>query len=67
VGGGPATLGILTSAAGNHKLHELASSGDGIAIVEQGLSFGGGALQYFGVNSNTGANGFLKGFYKRKA
>jgi hypothetical protein len=42
------------------------SSGDGIAIVEQGLSFGGGSLQYFGINSNTGANGFLKGFYKKK-
>ena len=34
VGGGPATLGLLTNAARSHRLHELASSGDGIAIIE---------------------------------
>ena len=48
------------------RLHELVASGDGIGIVEQGLAFGGGALQEFGINSNTSANGFIRGIYKAK-
>jgi hypothetical protein len=47
-------------------LHELVSTGDGIAILEQGLALGGGNLQHFGLNSNTSANGFIKCLYKRK-
>ena len=66
VGGGPATLGLLCNAAKTNRLHELVTCGDGIAVVEQGLSFGGGNLGQFGVNSNTSANGFIRGLYKRK-
>jgi len=39
--------------------------GDGIAILESGLSFGGGCLQNFGLNSNTSSNGFIKCLYKK--
>lgn len=42
------------------------TTGDGVAIIEQGTTFGGGNLQYFGINSNTSANGFLKCTYKKK-
>jgi hypothetical protein len=66
IGGGPATLGFLQNAAKNHRLHELVTTGEGIAIVEQGLSLGGGDLQHFGLNSNTSANGFMRGLYSRK-
>jgi len=31
-----------------------------LAILEAGLSFGGGNLGYYGINSNTSANSFLK-------
>lgn len=41
------------------------TSGDGIVILEAGLSLGGGTLQSFGLNSNTSANGFLKCMYKK--
>jgi hypothetical protein len=42
------------------------TTGEGIAIIEQGLTFGGGALQNFGINSNTSANGFIKCTYKKR-
>ena len=32
----------------------------GVAVLEMGQSFGGGSLQFYGINSNTSANGFLK-------
>lgn len=64
MGGGPATLGLLTNACKTNRLNELLS-GDGIAILEEGLSFGAGALGKFGLNSNTSANGFIKCLYKR--
>jgi len=42
-------------------------AGDGIAIVESGLCFGGGNLYKYGINSNTSGGGFLKcGFKKKK-
>lgn len=66
VGGGPATLGLICNAAKTGRLNELCNTGDGIGIVEQGLSFGGGCLQNFGINSNTCANGFFRGIYKKK-
>ena len=66
IGGGPATLGLLMNASKNGRLHELVVSGDGIGIIEQGISFGGGSLQDFGINSNTSANGFIRGLYKAK-
>ena len=30
------------------------------------MSFGGGNLQNFGINSNTSANGFIKCLYRKK-
>ena len=33
---------------------------DGLAILDQGISFGGGQLSHYGINSNTSAIGFLK-------
>ena len=42
------------------------AKGEGLAIIEQGLNFGGGCLQNFGLNSNTSANGFIKCLYKRR-
>ena len=47
-------------------MHDLVVNGDGIAILEEGMSFGGGELSKFGLNSNTSANGFLKCLYKKK-
>ena len=46
-----------------HRLSQLLTKDGGVAILEQGTSFGGGALQYFGVNSNTSANGFIRFTY----
>ena len=48
------------------RLADLVQTGEGIAIVESGLSLGGGYLQQFGINSNTSANGFIKCLYKKK-
>lgn len=66
VGAGPATLGLLCNAMKTNRLNELVNSGDGIAILEQGLSFGGGDLVNFGINSNTSARGFLKCCFKKR-
>ena len=44
IGAGPATLGLICNAMKTNRLNELVTSGDGIAIIEQGLSFGGGHL-----------------------
>lgn len=46
------------------RFHELVCSGEGIAIIEQGTSFGAGNLIEFGINSNTSAKGFLKCTYR---
>jgi hypothetical protein len=64
VGAGPATLGLLTNAVKTNRLSQL-MDGDGIAVIESGLSFGAGCLANFGLNSNTSANGFLKCLYKK--
>ena len=48
------------------RLTELVAKGESIAILDQGMAFGGGSLQNFGINSNTSANGFLKCMYRRK-
>ena len=47
-----------------YRLHELISTGDGLAIVEQSQAFGAGCLINFGINSNTSAKGFLKCTYR---
>lgn len=67
VGGGPAALGFLINALKTGRLHDLIRSKDegygnnnGLAILEEGVSFGGGLLGSYGINSNTSAQGFLK-------
>ena len=47
------------------RLTELVAKGDGVAILDANMSFGGGTLCNFGINSNTSANGFIKCLYKR--
>lgn len=49
-----------------YRFHELVNTGEGLAIVEQGLTLGGGDLQNFGIHSNTSARGFIKCTYKKK-
>jgi hypothetical protein len=39
--------------------------GDGVAILESGLNFGGGLLSQYGINSNTSGGGFLKCTFKK--
>ena len=63
VGAGPSTLGIMCNAMKTGKLRDLVNKDGGIAILDKGCSFGGGALQLFGINSNTSANGFIKCTY----
>ena len=66
IGAGPATLGLVCNAIKTNRFHELVTTGDGLAILDQGLSFGGGDLQNFGIHSNTSARGFIKCTYKKK-
>lgn len=46
------------------RLNELLQ-GDGIAIVDAGINFGGGILGKYGINSNTSGGGFLKCTFKK--
>jgi hypothetical protein len=46
-------------------LTDLVTSGDGIAVLDAGIAFGGGALQSFGINSNTSASGFIRCMNKK--
>jgi len=39
--------------------------GDGLAIIDAGINFGGGILGKYGINSNTSGGGFLKCTYKK--
>ena len=41
------------------------SNNSGLAIIDEGISFGGGQLQNYGINSNTSAGGFLKAITKQ--
>lgn len=34
--------------------------GEGFAIIDSGLNFGGGLLSKYGINSNTSGGGFIK-------
>jgi len=40
-------------------------NGEGFAIIDAGISFGGGQLGNYGINSNTSGAGFLKCTYKK--
>lgn len=64
IGGGPAALGVLVNAVKTNRLNELLQ-GDGLAIIDSGLNFGGGILGRYGINSNTSGGGFLKCAYKK--
>lgn len=59
IGGGPASLGFLLNAYKSNR-HTQLLQGDSLAIIDEGLSFGGGNLGTYGINSNTSAYGFLK-------
>lgn len=67
IGAGPSALGFLINALKSGRLQSLIRSKDtgfgnnnGLAIIDDGISFGGGQLGNYGINSNTSANGFLK-------
>jgi len=67
IGSGPAALGFLVNALKTGRLNDLIRSKDngsnnnmGLAIIDQGISLGGGQLGNYGINSNTSAGGFLK-------
>lgn len=47
-----------------NRLTELLQ-GDGLAIIDAGINFGGGILGRYGINSNTSGGGFLKCTYKK--
>jgi hypothetical protein len=64
IGGGPAALGLLVNAMKTNRLNELIQ-GDGIAVIDAGLNFGGGILGRYGINSNTSGGGFLKCMFKK--
>ena len=59
IGGGPATLGVLSNAYQTQRIDDLIAQG--IAIIDYSDQFGGGNLQkHYGIKSNTSATGFLK-------
>lgn len=64
LGGGPAALGLLVNAYKTNR-HTALLQHDSIAILDAGISFGGGCLGQYGINSNTSAIGFLKCGFKK--
>lgn len=44
IGAGPAALGLVCNAIKFSRYHKLVNGGDGLAILDQGISFGGGDL-----------------------
>jgi len=64
IGAGPAALGLMVAAVKKQKFGELIQE-DGLAIIDSGISFGGGMLANYGINSNTSANSFLKCMFRR--
>jgi hypothetical protein len=60
IGGGAACLGVFCSSLKNNRLKDMVlDKHGGVAILEKGTSFGGGALQHYLINSNTSGEGFL--------
>jgi hypothetical protein len=59
IGGGPAALGFLINAFKTNR-HTALLHGESLAIIDEGICFGGGNLCFYGINSNTSAGGFLK-------
>ncbi len=55
---------MLINAVKTNRLTELLQ-GDGLAIIDAGINFGGGILGRYGINSNTSGGGFLKCTYKK--
>ena len=64
IGAGPASLGFLVSAVKQQRFGELLQD-DGVAILDNGISFGGGMLANYGINSNTSAISFLKCIFRK--
>lgn len=64
IGSGPASLGVMVAAVKNQRLNEFIQD-DGVAILDAGISFGGGMLCNYGINSNTSANSFLKCIFRK--
>jgi hypothetical protein len=66
IGSGPAALGFLINALKTGRLNDLMRTkeaniySNGLAIVSEDISLGGGQLGNYGINSNTSASGFLK-------
>ena len=59
IGGGPATLGVISNAFQTQRINAMLQNG--IIILESQSTFGGGNLdKYFGIKSNTSAHSFLK-------
>ena len=56
IGAGPAALAFLSSANQSNNLKNLVN--DGLAILEQGNTLGGGSLQNYIINSNTPGSTF---------
>lgn len=59
-------LKLILIFLGVNRLNDLVVHDGGIAILEKGESFGGGMLQYYGINSNTSSSGFMKCTFKKK-
>ncbi|WP_284053367.1 DegT/DnrJ/EryC1/StrS family aminotransferase [Stakelama marina] len=57
VGGGPAGIALLTAAAKNGKLEDLARAG--LTLVEHGSTLGGGMLGEYAIRSDSTAETFL--------
>lgn len=64
IGSGPAALGLMVAAIKQQRFTELIQD-DGVAILDDGTSFGGGMLCNYGINSNTSANSFLKCIFRK--
>ena len=64
IGAGPAALGFLISSVKQQRFGELIQD-DGVAILDNGISFGGGMLCEYGINSNTSANSFIKCIFRK--
>ena len=57
IGGGPATISFICYLF-QHNLSDKVFNASNILILEKNENFGSGCLGYFGINSNTSAEGF---------
>jgi len=57
IGGGPATISFICYLF-QHNLSDKVFNASNILIIEKNENFGSGCLGYYGINSNTSAEGF---------